>query len=361
MTLTYVPYSPAVESPSEGEQSVIDKIIVTMQAEGGVTQKRYGKAVRTSHAKSHALVEGELKVLDGLPPELRQGLFAEPRSYSVLARFSHVPGEYLDDTKVSTPRGLAIKVFGAEGPHLADHDGEVTQDFLLDTGKTFPAPDAKAFLVTITALEKATPAPDTLKQVVSATSRATNAVLNAVGFNSANLDFFGHPPFNPLAENYFSQTPLRYGDYLAKLCLTPDTTQLREMMGRQIDLDSDENALRTAVTEYFRSNPVIYELGVQLCTDLERMPVEDASKPWPEDESPYRLVARLSFAAQDAARRIPDEESLSFCPAHSLEVHRPLGSINRARLQAYEVMGTERRRENGKPLAEPRSLADLPN
>ena len=54
---------------------------------------------------------------------------------------------------------------------------------------------------------------------MSATSRATNAALNAVGLNSANLDFFGHPPFHPLAEAYYTQAPLRYGNYVAKLAV----------------------------------------------------------------------------------------------------------------------------------------------
>ena len=50
-------------------------------------------------------------------------------------RLSHVPGELLDDRKVSTPRGMAIKIFDAEGPKVAGHEGENTHDFVLDTGK----------------------------------------------------------------------------------------------------------------------------------------------------------------------------------------------------------------------------------
>ena len=50
----------------------------------------------------------------GLPPELAQGLFAEPGSYDVAIRFAQGPGETLGD-RVSTHRGMAIKVFGVEG------------------------------------------------------------------------------------------------------------------------------------------------------------------------------------------------------------------------------------------------------
>ncbi|MER2265824.1 DUF3618 domain-containing protein [Methylobacterium oxalidis] len=356
---SYVPYSNFLEQREAGEDEIIEQIIATMRAEGRITRERYGKAVRTSHAKSHGVAEGELRVLDSLPPELRQGLFAVPRTYPVVVRLSHVPGEYLDDRKVSTPRGMSIKIFGVEGGRLAGHDDEVTQDFVLDTGTVFPSPNAKAFLATITALQKATPAPEAVKQAVSATSRATNAVLNAVGLNSANLDFFGHPPFHPLAETYYSQTPLRYGDYVAKLAVRPVTDKLRALIGQTIDVSGDKDALRKAVTDYFHRNPAEYEVAVQLCTDPERMPIEDASKEWPEAESPYRPVAHLVLPAQDTFGQIAKEETLSFCPSHSLAAHRPLGSINRARLRAYEVMGALRRQENGRTTVEPRVPTDV--
>lgn len=56
-------------------------------------------------------------------------------------------------------------------------------------------------------------------------------------------------------------------------------------------MSKDENALRSAVTDYFRANPAEYEVAVQLCTDTKRMPIENASKEWSEQESPYRPVA----------------------------------------------------------------------
>lgn len=115
------------------------------------------------------------------------------------------------------------------------------------------------------------------------------------------------------------------------------------------------------MTAPFRDNPAEYEVGIQLCTDLERMPVENANAEWPEDESPYRPVARLILPPQEAfdARRQDLDEELLFCPSHSLAAHRPLGSIMRARLKAYEVRGNARRQENGRSTKEPRSIEEL--
>ena len=363
MAADYVRYGDDVETIDPDEPETFDKIIAAMRKGGQVTRERYGHSVRTSHAKAHALLKGELQVRDGLPSELRQGLFAAPRGYPVVVRLSHVPGELLDDRRVSTPRGMAIKVIGVEGDMLPGHQGERTQDWVLDTGKTFIAPGAKTFLAQIAATEAAAVLPETVKGVVSAVSRAANKALNAVGLDSANLDFYGHPPLHPLGEAYFSQCPIRYGDYVAKLGVFPDHPALKALDGTTLEI-RDENGLRTAVVDYVRTNPAEFTIAVQLCTDLDRMPVENANTEWPEDESPYRPVARLIFAPQDAwspGRQEAVDERLSFCPAHSLAAHRPLGSIMRARMHAYELLGAERRQANGRPLREPHSLADLPD
>ena len=94
------------------------------------------------------------------------------------------------------------------------------------------------------------------------------------------------------------------------------------------------------------------------------MPVEDASAEWPEDRSSYRTVARLVLPAQDAyspARQASVDDELSLAPGHSLAAHRPLGSIMRARMKAYAVLGGARRRDNGDPVCEPRSISEVPD
>ncbi|MDQ6678793.1 MAG: catalase family protein [Acidobacteriota bacterium] len=363
-TSSYVLFSDGVEEIESGEQETIDKIIQAMEKGGQLTRKDYGKSVRTSHAKAHGLLRGELQVLEGLPDFLGQGLFATARSYGVIARLSHLPGALDDDRRVSAPRGFSFKVLGVEGPKLPVHEGELTQDFVLDTGKVFNALGTKTFLAQLAPVETTAPRlPEVVKGAVSAVSRVTNEALNAVGANSATLDFFGHPFLHPLGEAYFSQVPIRYGDYIAKLSVTPVSPALTALKEQKFD-PRDYDGLRTAVTEFFQRNPAEFEVAIQLCTDLDRMPVENANKEWPEDESPYQPVAHMTFPVQDAyspARQSFVEDGLSFCPAHSLAAHRPLGSIMRARIQAYEVLGKLRREQNGSPVREPRSIDEMPD
>jgi hypothetical protein len=316
--------------------------------------------MRPSHAKSHGLLKGKLQVLDDLPDELRQGLFAAARTYPLLVRLANVPGEILDDS-VATQRGMAIKVLRVSGKMLPGHEGG-TQDFVLDTGTRFASADAASFLRTVQGLNAASPAPQALKTAVSRVSRVANAALHAVGGDSATLDFLGHPPRHPLAEAYFTQAAIRYGDHIAKLGIFPVSPRLLELAN--IDPAKDPDALRTATVAYFRQHPAEYEVRVQLCTDLVRMPVEDASVEWPEGESSYRSVARLVLPVQEAcgpARRRYMDEELSFCPSHALAAHRPLGSIMRARMRAYPALSAWRRARNGSAGTEPRTLDEVPD
>ena len=137
--MTPLPYTLDIERPDADEQKSIDGIIEGMTKQSQTVEKREVHAVRASHAKSSACVLGELRVGEDLPPELAQGLFALGGVFPVAVRFAQGPGETLGD-RVSTHRGMSIKVFGVAGEKLTGHDAD-TQDFVLATGPTFrPAP-----------------------------------------------------------------------------------------------------------------------------------------------------------------------------------------------------------------------------
>ncbi len=360
--ISYVRYGDHVETVADDEAETIDGIIATMTRESQTVAERDGQTVRASHAKSTGLLKGALTVLPGLPEPLRQGLFAELRSYPVLMRLAQGPGEKLSDS-VSTHRGVSIKVLGVEGAKLPGHDA-ATQDFVFATGPAFPQSGAATFLTAIKGVQKNTGMPEAVKQAVSTTARVANAALNAVGHDSATFGFFGHTKRNPLADAYFSQAALRYGDYIAKLGLFPVSPELVALVDQTLDTGADPDAFRHAVIDHVRAYGAKFELRAQLCTDLEAMPVENASVPWPEDRSPYLAVARISVPAQDAyspARQAYFDEVLSFQPAHSLAAHRPLGSLMRARLHTYQALSAYRHAQNRQAQLEPTSPDQVPD
>jgi hypothetical protein len=113
------------------------------------------------------------------------------------------------------------------------------------------------------------------------------------------------------------------------------------------------------VVSFFAGQGGQWDVRVQLCTDLDAMPVENASKAWDEAQSPYVTVARLTAAPQSAwddARADQVDDGMAFSPWHGLEAHRPLGSIMRLRKQAYDMSAKFRARHNGHAVDEPRSF-----
>ena len=359
--LTYVRYHAEIESPTDGEQEAIDGIIASMRNESETVAERETSATRVSHAKTSGVLKGKLVVHDGLPPAFRQGLFAKPGTYPALVRLAQGPGEHLSD-KVSTHRGMSVKLFGVIGEKLDGHT-EDTQDFVLATGPVFPDPDAAGFLKSIKQIERG-PQSEGIKAAVSATARVLNSAIKAVkGSDVSRLDFFGHAPLHPVAESYHSQAAIRYGDHVAKVALFPVAPEQVALSSETLDPGSDPDVFRNATAEYFAKQDAVFEFRVQLCTDLSSMPVEDASVQWPEQDSPYVTVATLTLPRQDAlppARVEYVERVLAFRPAHSLVLHQPLGSLMRARLQVYSALSTFRHHYNRTAEVEPQTLDAVP-
>ena len=357
----FVRYSEDVEAIHPGEAEISEQIAATLLDMAKKVGARQRHTVRAVHAKSHGLLKAEVTVLPDLREELRQGLFAKPANYSAIMRFSTDPGDILSD-HISTTRGLAIKVVGVEGEMLPNHAGRVTQDFVLNNASTFAA-RSEDFLKVIGLRAKHVDDSDALKQVVSSAAQTAEETLELVGQRSAFLKGFGHPPTHPLGEMYYSAAPLRFGDYFGKMQLAPVSDSLTALRGKHVDHPHSWNSVKDSIMAFFQEETAVWELRFQLCTDLTKMPVEDASVAWDERLSPFLTVARITAQPQNAysdARRVWVDEQLSFNPWHGLASHRPLGSIMRARLKSYQASSHFRHTAEARPIVEPRSIEELP-
>jgi catalase len=368
---SYLKYSPAVEAIAPDENVTFDELSRTMQHITRHMATRYRHAYRPVHAKSHGLLTGTLEVLPNLTEPLSQGLFTAGASYPVIMRFSTNPGDLLADN-VSSPRGLAIKVLNVEGHKVANHTGENTQDFACINTDVFTAPDAKGFLEQVKLFDKTLDIPEGVKHAVSVAARATNTVLKAVHIPSATLEGIGASATHILGETYTTVAPLRYGDYVAKIGVTPSSPNIKALTGKHIDLGADYNALEELIKKFFRHETAVWEVNVQLALEPEKpsleekdkdFPIEVADKHWPEDKSPWRTVAHLTVSPQDSysdARQLYVDEFLSFSPWHALEAHRPLGGVMRSRLKAYEEAAKYRAQRNQRERIEPKSISEVP-
>ena len=351
-------FEPEMEHLEENEAETDASLEDTMRGIRETTFEHSGHASRSVHAKSHGVLLGTLTVAANLPATLAQGLFAKAGSYTMVMRFSTLPGDILDDS-VSTPRGLAFKVIGVEGDRLPGSEGDVTQDFVMVNAPAFSAPTAQKFLGSLKTLASTTDKYEGLKEVVSSVARATEAVLEAFGGKSATvITMGGQPVTHILGETFYTQTPFLYGPYVCKFALAPISPGLTALTKKPIDVNGKPDALRDSVIEYFGQEGGEWELQVQLNTDLNAMPIEDASVPWPENKSPYVTVARISVPAQNAwtaEGKAAIDDGLSFGPWHGLAAHRPIGGINRARNGTYTSSAKFRGSHNGCPMHEPRN------
>lgn len=356
-----ISFDPSVEQSQPDEAQTVQDLEATLKTILDTTTKDYGRAVRSVHAKGHGLLRGKLTVLSGLSPELAQGLFAQAGDYEAILRISTAPGDILEDA-VSAPRGIGLKILGVSGERLPGSD-DGDQDFLMVNGPVFGAPTPAAFLKNLKLLAATTDKAEGLKKAWSATLRVLEGAIEAVGGSSVLLSQLGGAPeVHPLGEIFFSQTAYRYGAYIAKFSLAPISAGLTEVTGTKVNVNDRPDALREDVRETIVEQGGVWELRVQLCRDLKKMPVEDPTQPWAEEDSPFLPVAMLRVEPQDTwehGRSDREEDALSFSPWHGLAAHQPLGAVNRARRDTYEFSASYRSRTNGCPMHQIKRLEDL--
>jgi hypothetical protein len=360
----YVLYDDSIEVKQPNEDQLVENILASMARVNRLVFDKHRHATRDAHAKSHGIVKGTLTIYGNLPGSLSQGLFRTPREFPVVARFSSAPGDIHDD-RIRAPKGIAIKVIGVEGrkllPGMEDH---LTQDFLLVNIPVLAFGHVAAYWEVQQKLEKSANNSELVQRLAGEAASAIAKTMALVGVHDETADAIGIPNHHILGETFHSMAAIRFGAYIAKISAAPLSDSVRRLTRQTIDTGSSPSAFRDHVVDFFKSQSAEYELRAQLCTDLGRMPVEDASVEWPEALSPHQPIAKLTFPPQDAyspARRVFADDILSFNPWHCIEDHRPLGSIMRIRIPAYEQSSRFRHEMNAQPRVEPRNVSEVPD
>lgn len=363
----YIRYSENVEVKQPEEDEINEKIVNSMARVNRLMYEKHRHAIRDAHSKSHGILKGELQVYENLPPYLAQGLFAEPKKYPVIVRFSTAQGSIVPD-KMSAFRGMAIKVIGVKGKKiLPDLSDAMTQDFLLVNYPVIPTGTIKEYLKAQEKAESQANSGQFIQEIVQKAAVGVQSVLAAAGL-ADDTNKLDAPGPHIMGDTYFSMAALRYGNYIAKINVKPLSENVRALSGKKISndiIEADENAFLTSIiADFFQMNTAEYEMSAQLCTDLNLMPVEDASVQWPEDKSPYQPIAKLVFFPQKTfspQRRVYADDVLSFNPFHCIPEHQPLGNIMRVRKLAYETSSKYRHLMNAQVRVEPSSIDELPD
>jgi hypothetical protein len=361
---TYVRYADGVEETQPNEEQLGDETVASMARMARMMFEKNRHAIRDAHAKSHGILRGELHVYPNLPEHLAQGMFKEPNVYPVIIRLSTSPGAIEPDSQPAV-KGLALKIIGVPGQKFLPAEADaVTQDFLMVNDTIIPTGDVKTYHDMQMRIEKLAHGPEIVQTIVNEVGVLADKALEALGTKKeVKMVVQAHPNNHILGETYTTLGALRYGDYVAKVGLAPLSDNVKALAGQEVDL-KEPGAYRDLVVDFFRTQGAEYELRAQLCTNLKTMPVEDAAIDWPQDQSPYQTLGKIVLPAQDAfspARRVYADDVLSFNPFHCLPEHRPLGSINRVRIKAYESSAAYRHTTNAQPRTEPTDINQLPD
>jgi hypothetical protein len=324
--------STEVDDPREAnEDALTARIARTMRRK---LEKDYPPAAtrRDAHPKHTGLFEGTFEVAPDLPAELRVGVFAEARSYRVWVRTSNASAKPQSDA-IRDVRGLAIKLLDVPGEKIAESDEEQTQDFVLLSTPNMPLGTVRLFHDAIVYSTQYTPLLFAAKMFLTGKSRVLK-----------ELDATRIRPTSPLEIRYWSTTPYRFGaDQVVKYSLLPTSDATSALPPSPLADDYLSRAMQTRLSR----EGVSFAFAVQV--RAAGMPIHDAAPRWDEAVSPFRTVATLTIPAQVFRTEERDQysEELSFSPAHARVEHRPIGPVNRARMQVYRTNSEFRHDRSG--------------
>jgi hypothetical protein len=149
---------------------------------------------------------------------------------------------------------------------------------------------------------------------------------------------------------------VRHGDYIAKVRVAAAAESAEHAIHPEIDLASGPDVFGPALVDELQARAFDFDLQVQLCTDLEAMPVNDATVEWPEKLSPFVNVGRVHLPRQDISgpENFEKGDALAFNQWRVTAEHRPLGEIMDVR-RIYSASAKLRRTLNDQPQTEPTS------
>ncbi|HEX8621290.1 MAG TPA: catalase family protein [Allosphingosinicella sp.] len=320
------------ESLERWEGRNVARIIQVLRRQQ-VKSYRPGATLRDAHTKRIALVEAEFAVEPDLPEALRVGLFAEPRRYQAWVRFSSASEKPRSDA-IRDVRGAAIKLRDVPGERIPESDEPTTQDFLMISSPTMPLGTVRLFRVAVALINQYSPV--LLAALMVATGRLR--VLRALKAMEIN-------PTSPVDIRYWSTTPYLFGpDRAAKYSIVPTSAHVSALPDAP-----GETYLADNLEKHLSQADATFDFMVQLRTDPQTMPIEDAAVEWPEEKAPFVKVATLRIPQQRF--RIPERDALaaalSFSPGHALVEHRPIGGVNRARMRVYREQADFRQKRDG--------------
>ena len=371
MSSNFVRYSPEIETIDPNLDEYMAQIIHfwEQKARESPTVEGSGRAVRGAHAKTVGVVRAAVEIFGDSPAPYAQGVYAKPGLHDALIRFSNASNHLGPDAMLGPVLGFAIKIFNVEGPTLIEDEPNTnTFDLVLKNNPIFIANTAKHYLFIE---EIGNDVPKYLARGKAGFRELLTDFLTGKGTYKQDdwaweelLAFIKAatqtPVKNPLLTPYWSMGAVRHGDYVAKVRVAPDAESAAHAIHRELDLSSGPDVFASTLADELQARAFDFDLQIQLCTDLNTMPVNDVTVEWPERLSPFVTVGRVHIPCQDIAgrRNLDAGDALAFNQWRVPAEHRPLGEIMRVR-RIYTAAAKVRRTLNHQPQNEPTNADEV--
>jgi len=298
-------------------------------------RRQASDAARAAHPQCYAVARGTLQILPTVPNWL-QMIFPE-ENYVTTARVSHSKPIIFKSKHEIPAYGISLKI---EAPGRDIH-------FPLVNFPLFPTNSVAGFLKFFTSMN------------TFLTTKADNFVVSAMDVPSLLIhsrtffpgifspDILKHAALLLLRKNNFilsfpfhSIGCFRLGDFIMKIKLIP--------------IEFEKNFAKNErgedrISRYFNQQEAQYKLIVQLCSDLNRHPVNDLTKMWKnatEIEIGTLILPKNSLLnVQD-----PEVEALVFNPFDNPKRLQPVGKIQQLRNLIYQTAAETRNEINSKEI-----------
>ncbi len=290
---------------------------------------------RDAHPKHHGCVTSDLTIDNSkLPESLRVGLFSENRSYKSIIRFSNGDPDFRKNDIESDVRGMALKIINPTYQNYLQEIGfdgnENIHDLVMMNADSFFIANPKAYekfmestrgrfgVLGYLALHWGT-----LKKILGARVKVSNPL---------DIDYASATPYK------LANTSMKFG---FKSCRKNKDT---------IPESPSANYLGERLMSTLAREEGCFEFYVQPNMDPKKNQIENAMKSWDEKKSPKITVGKLIVNKQTGFRspaRMEACENMTFNPWRAPKENRPLGGVNRIRLEVYLNQSKLRHDYNG--------------
>jgi hypothetical protein len=376
-TERFMRYGPDIERADPNFEQNLQTVVEASQhyVAGSVAAEGLNRAVRDAHATGFGLARGEVEILGGLPEEYAQGIYATPGRHEAMVRFSSGSAHTGPDALLGAVCGMGLKLFGVAGPTLLEDEPDSgTFDYANINAPIFFCNTVEQYVIIQQLFLKIGVAPPAGETHEEKRARLHHFLYTWVTGGGtlppeewmwdelgAFLSLRQVKPVNLLLSTFWTMASVRHGDYIAKVRVAPAQEYADRVTRRTLDLASAREVFRPALVAELQERPYEFDIQVQLCVDLEHMPVEDVTVVWPETLSPFVTVAKLRLPQQDIGGEdnIARMDATSMSPWRVTEEHRPLGNIMRSRKEVYRQVSILRHELNHQVRKEPKNLAEV--